>query len=394
MSRKKKKQLTRKEQRAQRQAAIARKRREKGWRPPQLNAKQELIDDMLPLFPQIRESRPVSEGELEPMMRVLLDSANLADEPEFEEFILDPFLCVETFINVGEELGIDPEALPDSPDEELEDAQYDLIAQTTRRLLTSDIRREIINRLDQLRLRLKQSAKSKKVAQVAALQLFLSDQKDVESWLTVGLTQALVQRSLEAGFELMSVSMEMMGPEGAEGDAQATSLAQISARPNIAEKIDALTDRIPGLSGFLAKQTDKIWDEGVEAVFDGTLDLDLFTEDELEAAAEVFAEVLGIDQADEDSSQAGDRLELNQSTIPTLISRLGDHLSELFTPDRVDELRDRLNQVAQDASYPEETFAFRQMLAEIMSDEDAIEVEKSFLTWALIGELRISGFLT
>ena len=52
------------------------------------------------------------------------------------------------------------------------------------------------------------------------------------------------------------------------------------------------------------------------------------------------------------------------------------------------QLQARLNDVANDPSYPEKWLAFRLMLAEYMAHEDAIENEKRFLIWALIGEMR------
>ena len=388
MARKKKKRLTRKEQKAQRQAAIAGKRKQKGWQPPQARARQnqqELIDDMLPLFPLVGETKSSPEAGLERLMMALMDSADLIDEPEFEDLIIDPLLCVDTFIGIGEELGVDPEEFRDLPDEEVEDSQFDLLEKTIQRLLTDQVRRDIDKSLNELRLRLKRSRKPEKVAQVAALQTILNDKGSREIWPGIGLVNAIFQRSLAAGFELLQMSMEA---EALDTLDQPATLSQKLAQSSLVQKTDALLKKIPGLSGFLEKQADKIWEEGEEAVFKGELYLELFTEEELEAAAEIFAEVLELETTEGVSSEEINRPELTQARIKTLISRVDDYVTGLFTPERMSRLEARLNEAANDPSYPEKWLSFRLMLAEYMAHEDAIENEKRFLIWALIGEMR------
>jgi hypothetical protein len=136
---KKKKRLTRKQLKQQRRAAINRKRKEKGWkgaRKPVKNQEQGLLDDMLPLFPLADDKFISPETSLGPLMTVLLDSQELAEEPEFEDIIIDPVQCVQTFTEIGEELGIDPDEFFELPDEEREDSYYEMLEQLTERLLT------------------------------------------------------------------------------------------------------------------------------------------------------------------------------------------------------------------------------------------------------------------
>ena len=210
MARKKKK-LSRKQLKQQRQEAVARKRKEQGWQPREYartkRAQDEVIEDMRPLLMDTSTSD-------EALLNIFIDSWHLAEEPEFEEIVIDPMLCVMTFIEAAEELGIGPTSLDTLSDEDVdEEAQIEMMQITVRRLLTKQVRAEIIDGLNDLRLRLKQSGTVMEVARVAALQSFLREHNDLETWSVIGLVQAIVGRGLEAGLALFELSMEAEDPE-------------------------------------------------------------------------------------------------------------------------------------------------------------------------------------
>ena len=89
---------------------------------------------MLPLFPRIADSPALPETSMEQLMMTLVDSSDLAEEPEFEEMIIDPMLCMDTFVSVGEELGIGPTSgeFEKLSDEEREDAQMKMLEMKLR----------------------------------------------------------------------------------------------------------------------------------------------------------------------------------------------------------------------------------------------------------------------
>jgi hypothetical protein len=167
------------------------------------------------------------------------------------------------------------------------------------------------------------------------------------------------------------------------------SIIQKLTQSSIGQKADALLKKVPGLSGFLENQAEDIWEEGEEAIFNGELYLELYTEDELEGAAEIFAEALEIDTSEGTPSQTTDRLELNEKTAKVLFTKIDTYITNLFTSERLDRLRARLKAVANDPSYSQKWLPFRLMLTEYMADENAIENEKGFLIRALIGEMRV-----
>ena len=395
MARKKKKQI-RKQQIKQRRGAVSRKRQMgRGNKPtpaPSNRPQQDVLDDMLPLFPRAADGPP-TPAQTEEIMITLLDSADLADEPEFDEIIFDPAQAVDAFSKAGEKLGLGPDNLEQfealSPDER-GDKHLEMLEMTAKELLTEEIRQDILARLDKLRLRLRHGfGKRKKVAKVAGLQLFLSGKEGKEMWFANGLVSALIHRSVTAGFELYTTVADVMGAAGVEDDDSALTLMEKIEQSSLTKKASGFLKKVPGLRKFLENETDKIWDEGIEAVYSGKLFLELFTEEELEGGAEIMREAFGGDEDDEyEVTEETVRPQFNEENIKNFIVRIDEYVTELFTPERLDQLRMRLNEVLQDKELPKKWIPFVVILKEYMADENAAENEKGFLIQAFMGEIR------
>ncbi|MBI1877402.1 MAG: hypothetical protein HYR94_04085 [Chloroflexi bacterium] len=388
MARKQKK-LTRKQRNEQRQAAAAHRRREKGWVSPNEKAKQraELTEDMAPLRAMLQEG--TESEQMEQLFWLLADSAELADEPELEEILLPPIEAAETFAQVGMELGLDPDDLTEMPEEDRDEKQVAMLEMTTRRLLTDELRQEIITALDQLRQRLKREGQKAETAKAAAIQSFLSERKTRDLWPMLGLTQEIVRRSLEVGVELMAASLEVEQLDQSDGDGASESLMERFSQSSIGQKITGLLQKTPGLNKFLEKQADKIWDEGMDAVFNGELDLALYTLEEIEAGMMMLQTLAGDDAADEADPQP--ERQLTEENIMAFIGQLDAYLTERLTPERVEQSRARLQTMLQEEDYPLEYTAFIHMVADNMADTEAAEYEKPFLLHAFIGEIRATA---
>ena len=388
MARKKKK-LTRKQRKRQRREAMTLKRKARGWEPrPASSAplKDDVFEDMLPLFSEIGDPAALSISSAEQFMIALMDSDSMVDEPEFEEIIVDPILCLNTFSEIVQEFGIEPGSMNELPDEEREDAQMTIREEITRRLLTDELRQDIINGLNDLRLRLKRSGERQEAAKAAALQSFLGGDTDSGIWPMMGLVQAIFIRSLKIGFELMETAMEVaetIGPDGSD-----IPPTEKLARSRVTEKSAELLKKIPGLRGFLDKQADKSWEEGVEAVFAGELYLELYSPEELETGFKIFGATFGRDDiAEETDTLEPLTPEVTGEDVETVVSQLDDYITELFTPERLDQLRARLDAILKDPAYMEKWAPFLFLLAQNMANEDALEYEMLFLIQALIGEM-------
>lgn len=386
MARKQKK-LTRK-QRLQQQEAVTRQRQTKGWVSPTEKAKQrqELVEDMAPLMAIVETGVGSSEENL---FFLLADSADMVVEPEFNEIFAEPLVTVPTYISVAEKLGFaSPDELFDLPEEEQNDKKAQIVEETTRRLLTDDLRQEILAALDGLRQRLKKEGNRAEAARVAGLQLVLSDRKSRGLWPTLGLVQAIILRSLEAGFELVSVTLDDEVAESDEEDDSLADLYQKLGDPELDDKLEQAIKKVPGLENYLGKQVDKIWQEGEKALFDGVLNLGLFDEAELDAGAEIFNRVM-TEAADETAagSEPAAVSSVNEQT-QDLFNQLDAYLVELFTPERLEQLRARLKTVVEEEDYPVQYMPYVKMISQAMDEADAIEYERAFLFKALMGEMQ------
>jgi len=392
MARKKGKKSTRERQvRQQRRAAKSRKRKERAGRSPQSrdhSRPDEIIEDMLPLFPLLEDGASSSDTDMDQFMMLLLDSADLIEEPEFEEIIIDPMHSMETFAEVAQELDIDPGVLDDSFDEERDDALAEALEITIQRLLTDDLRRDIVSALNTLRLRLKRSGKEEEVARVAALQSFLREGTiDAGMWSLFGLVQAIVSRSMAAGLALFSVSMELAetAPVG-EDDTSLTFSQRLTQSP-LVKKVDTLLRKTPGLRAYMEKQADKAWDEGMQALFAGDLYLGLFSQDELGEGMYRVAESLRVDIDGEGTSQGKALPARTQKTANTIFSCLEEYVAEICTPARLDQLRSRLDTILSDSDHLGEHLSFVLLLSNSLADDDG-EEDRDWLVSAFLGESR------
>jgi hypothetical protein len=387
MARKQKK-LTRKERAQQQQALTERQRQAKGWISPNEKAKQrqELVEDMAPLMAMVETRAGSAEENL---FWLLADSSDLAEEPEFKEIFAEPLVTLPTYISVAESLGVPtPDMLDELPEEEQADKRAEILEETVRRLLDDTLHQEIIEAINRLRLRWKTAGKRAEAARAAGLQLTLSDRKSRAVWPMIGLLQAIVLRSLSAGFELVGVTMDDEPVDETDDNESLAALYQKLNDPGMDKKLEQAIEKVPGLQSYLEKQIDNLWEEGETAIFTGELYLELFTDEELEAGVEIFKAVLSAETTDENAPSEGPA----EASIPQksrdLFSQLDLYLTERFTPERLEQLRARLRTVLDEAGYPAKYFSFVKMLADAMADEEAAENEKGFLLRALLGEIR------
>jgi hypothetical protein len=295
-------------------------------------------------------------------------------------------LAVTTYLNVAQELGFeDPDLLDELPAEEREDKEYEMLELTTHRVFTNELNQEVVKALDKLRLRLKKSGQQAEAAKAAAVQAILSNRKTRDLWPTVGLVQGIIWRSIGAGFELMGASMEAEEADGLDGEKRKSEIFY--------EKMVEAFDRVPGLSGFLGKQVEQVWEKGSDAIFEGELYLGLFTPEEIEAGLDIFESSWEDDlvSSDEAPLQETESYERTAPKGPGLISRLDAYLTERFTPERLEQLRTRLDTLIEEAKFPQEWLPFISMVQESMTNEDVLEQEKDFLLQAFIGEMRYTN---
>ena len=399
---KKKKKHARKKQIQQRKASKAQKRqkRRKKTSPARSTVKSgpdtELLDDMLALFPQANAAIAPPEESMLPLMEAVFDSEELIEEPEFDDLVLPPLECIQIFIQEAAKHDITPEMIPDLSEEDREETYLDTLEEVSKIMVNDEFRREMVERLDMLRIRWKRKwfGKKKKIAQAAAVQAFLQgdDEDSREIWPVMGLTLALVDRSVQAGFALSAAAMEAADAEDLENEEDILALAEKISRSPAGKELANILDNTPGLNRFFEEQADETWEKGSDAVFMGELYLELFDADEIEEALATFKETVLEDVSLENLSEEDSPVEnlvedLFEEHGETFIAELKAYIDELFTPERLNRYRERLEEVLRDPELAD----WQQYLYMLRQDANRDPEEaKQFLLTALLGETRIA----
>ena len=376
-----KQQQARKQQKQQRRKART-SRREAGYskpRPASSHLDRDLIADMGPLA----QGNTVFPGaDMEGLMLSILASEDMANEPELKNIVFDPVRCVNTFAEVGEEMGYTPETLDNLPEDKHEEVQMQILETSIRRVLNDRLQQDILAGLKALRARWRKEGKSEAVARSATVQSFLAQDKTNETWAMLGVVQAIFHRSMMIGFELFEATADVLDSSEAGAD-DALLLERVNQ--SSAQKISAVLQEHPEIRGFMEDEADKVWEEGQEAIYTGELDLGLFTEEELQEGVELLKELLGYDET------TG---ELTKGISPTskearnVVSHVEDYVAELLTPQRLVQIQERLVLVPKEKAFQKKWFSFVYLFAEDMKAEDAIETQTELLVRIFFGEMR------
>jgi hypothetical protein len=344
---------------------------------------EDIIADMQPLL-NAPGNTVMSGTGMEALMLSILASEDMADEPELKSIVIDPVRCVNTFAEVGEEMGFTPETLSRLPEDKHEEVQMQILETSTQRVLTKALQQEILTGLKALRARLKKEGKAEDAGRAAALQSFLAQDKSISTWAMLGVVQAIFYRNMMIGFELFEASAGAFDADGT--DEESTSFLERLNQSTVTEKMRRLLEAHPEVRGYMENEADKVWEEGQDAIFSGELELGLFTEEELRGGLELLAEMLGYDET------TG---ELTKGITPTskearsVVSRVEDYVAELLTPQRLVQMQERLDVVLKEKTFEQQWLPFILLLTEDLKAEDAIENEKAFLVRTFFGEMRM-----
>jgi hypothetical protein len=380
------KKKTKKQLKRERREAMERVRRERDWAPPPQPDphEQELLLDMMPLVEGMEEEDLSADLFANPLLVPVLGSGKLVDEPEFDGIYFSPQQSVFSFVEVGEERGLAPDESDGLPEEEQDDLHLDIVEEMIGRLLTEELGEEIIDALERLRQRARRQSQEKLAAQAAAILSFLGEAPvDSGIWTSVGVVQALAQRSLSAGFEVAAIVSEM--EEKGEIPPWITTKAQFAeefSESPIVQKVEAVFERYPGLVEFMAEENDRMWEEGLEALFSGELYLDLFTFEELEPGFELFENTLGA-VAGEFEATSPDFLQAGEA----FAAGIGEYLTSLLTPERTEAVLGVLDEILEEQMLGASWANFVMMFKDELAQSDPEEIV-SYLSRVYVGELR------
>jgi hypothetical protein len=365
-----KKKLSHKEMKRQKKRQMARVRDRQSWEQ-QNEPRIDKLDALMPIMGDTQEET------LANMMNALMESSTLIVEEEFESLFFPPLESVDVFIQIAQEKGWSPEALKELDGTAVEDVHFDIIQECVPKLLTEEMKQEILQALQDCHGRLQKQGKGQKAAQVGIVQFVLSEKEMNEvAWQMTALVHSLVRRSVAAGFSLMETT--------GLGERELPALDKIldaAATEGVTKKVEGLLKRVPGLRGYLEKQTDAVWDEGAEAVYLGKLYLGLFAEEEVQIVAGLIDQF--VKPAFEEKATGG----TVQESLPRFIEELDAYISQIFSnPERLRQIRHRIDTLLQEQAVERQWVPFVYLLKGYMADDEAAINERAFLHRALMGE--------
>jgi len=361
-----------KQRKEERRKSMQRVRQEKGWQPPPdvEFPDDELTRDLLTFIPDLGGDQPPGLEAAETLTTAVLDSYDLADEPEFAELWFHPMQAIDVYADLEEERGVTEEMLNTLSEEEEDDLFFDLMVEIARRSLTEEMQTDILEAMEAVWQRVRLEGDQEKAGHLAAMLVLLGSEDGEEVWPEVGLVQAILRRSLDAGFELVSV-MESAGA----ANMSLRTLWQSGTDAGVQEQFVAILKKYPGLEAVVSQQDEELWQVGLQALMDTELYIGFFSDEELERASEIL-----IPEAPGDSGLAdADAGRVN-------IQALQGHITGLLTPVRRAEMREQLLTMLEDEALVGEWESFLVAMLYDLNDEDP-ETALVFLTAALIGEM-------
>ena len=360
-----------KQRKEERRKAMQRVRQQKGWEPPPdiEFVDDELTRDLLTFIPELGGDEEPGVAVAETLTDAVLDSYELADEPEFAEIYFHPMQAIDVYGELEEERGITEEMLDALSEDEEDELFFDLMTEIARRALTVEMQDVILDALETLWKRVRLAGDQEKAGRLAGMMLMLGSEDGEEVWPEVGLVQALLRRSLDAGFELLSV-MQSAGVENLGVHA----LVQTGREDSVQRQVQTILSKYPGLESVLTQVDEAAWQRGLTALMDGELYLGLFSQEELEQAADLV------------TPAAEDAQEVDTEHVRANVRAVQAYINGLLTSERRAEMREQLLTMLEDDELAGEWHSFLLMILYDLDDDDP-QTAMVFLTAAFIGEM-------
>jgi hypothetical protein len=275
-----------------------------------------------------------------------------------------------------------------------------------RRILTKAVRRDILDRLDRMRLRLKKAGGFRRIARVAAVQSFLMDDLKDPIWTGIGLVQVIYNRSVHRALDLAGTSDEVF--DDLVRDAKLSGLpapVKRVAQSGLVKGLERFSQNLPGL-GKPDEPADEIedeieieiedeveaealWEQGLLALDGLELNLALYANEELQSGYDIICHIL------EEAPDVEIEDEAQQSTVDettlVLIDKLARHQRQFLTvPRRTQMVRDLLAAIDQQIC-PPKWIPFILLVCHELTDEEVSLREKRFFLNSFVCEIRTAS---
>jgi hypothetical protein len=325
--------------------------------------------------------------------QVLWDSQQWRGEPEFRDLAFDPYRTGQAMNRAWQELQFDPDEFNQLSDEDKDDRNFELNSRAIGVSLSTEFKKNFLQRLERYRLRLRTGKQWEALAQVALVQMVLetSDQAGETAWPECMLVYQIHYEAVDEYLRLQeaaetALEQTMQTIEHTEdiSDAQLTD----EQRTQINATLEQTARHTPGLLDFLQDAADDMIDEALSALQDAELHCHLFTKHETDQFFAYFLAALvesGAGQTPPEDLPPDKRAEVQQH-----IDEAGaDCLDEIDTPQRRAELyataRTALQSLQEHAAQ-EQTRSRAALLLSLLDDDSVPLADNEFFIAAISGE--------
>lgn len=312
--------------------------------------------------------------------RIMLASYDLADEPEFKEVTFPEEKTIRSTEKWMKKNQTRLERATEKGDEDLHQALDDVRIQIIDDILTPQLRKDVLTRLDNLTKRLMTGVDTNKLENALVLNPLLKMKK--LPWGICGLILAIYDRSVKPTLEDASIMDEVFG-DLLDDMEHNDNIDTILAATKESEKINAFTKKfesIPGLRERLEQQAENYAVDFENAIIRGEINLILFSKAEVELALNRFLKEFAPDQLDiskKPSEQVSNRF----------IEIIRESLVEIMTPERLQEMKTDLEKLSKKWLRSKNKWASG-LMTEIYWLDDLEILENQFLLIVYTNQLK------
>jgi hypothetical protein len=348
----------------------------------------EITEDIVHFFRSYPDAMRSPQIATENLVKAVLPTDKIAMEPEFDDILGDPISCTSIYSETISKMEVNWKSFGDLPPQLAASVRLQIMEETVRQFLTDSLRFEILDGLNRYRLRKKQSGDKMEAGIAAAIQLVLKDEKNNPIWPKIGLLHGIIHNSITLGLEIKDSYNDMTG-ECKAGIPENKDLLILDEqkRIEILKKASSKIGKNPRLDNFINRKIKRIYDEGINAVVEGKLCFGFLSTDELNKVSEHIVKSTGFSATEQLRDPNAFLSGLTEKKQKELISGMEIFISEIFTPEKIKQMYEKLDSILKDPGDFKRWEPFIFMIRNPLQHKDASENQKNFFICIALGEL-------
>lgn len=344
----------------------------------------EITKDMIYLFRSYPDTMRSPQIATETIIKTVLPTEKIAMEPEFEDIFGDPIDCVSIYSETLSKMEVNWESFGNLPPQLASSIKLQILEETSRQFMTESLRFEIMDGLNRYRLRKKRSGNKLEAGIAAAIQWVLNDEKNNPLWPKIGLIHGIIHNSISIGLEIKNSYKEFFGEN------KEMPLVDGPQRDEVLKEASSKIGQNPRLNRYFKRRAEKIYEEGINAVLDGNLNFGFLTSEELNKIREHIDRLSGSSSSEYPRSANAILTILTQKRRKKLISVMETFIHETFTPEKIDQMVQKLNSILKDPGDLERWQPFIILTRNYLQSDHVLEKHKKYFIYLTFGEL--AGF--